>query len=177
MRYQLMSNFPLTGVQFNALVIASLFELPRFSPENQNRYPFFDKVEGVVLLVGGVLIVALFKEGWGSNEQNGGCEVCNWGVVGIYVTLTSVLRYHFCMWQKTRKIPYFLKNILFFRHLLVICLNFKNLCYGPLIHGRNYYFLPTRSFCLLFFNFASAKIILSPKIWSLIPQNIKESGS
>ena len=96
----------------------------------------------------------------------------NWGVVGIYATLTSVLGYHFCTQQKTRKIPYFLKKILFFRHLLVICLNFKKLYYGPLIHARNYYFLPIRSFSLLFFEFASAKIVLSSKIWSLIPQNI-----
>ena len=53
-----------------------LFELPRFSPENQNKYPvnsvcWSDKVEGGVLFVGGgVLVVALFRGGGGRGQKN-----------------------------------------------------------------------------------------------------------
>ena len=52
-----------------------LFELPSFSPENQNKYPvnsvcWSDKVEGGVLFVGGgVLVVALFRGGGGRGAK------------------------------------------------------------------------------------------------------------
>ena len=51
----------------------------------------------------------------------------NWAVVGIYVTLTSVLRYYFARNREQEKYTIFSTKTLFFRHLLAICLNFKNL--------------------------------------------------
>ena len=57
----------------NASIVAILFELPSFTPENQKRYPlnsvcWSDKVESGLLLVG-VLVVALLKGGSGSEGQ------------------------------------------------------------------------------------------------------------
>ena len=62
-----MSNLYLALMQVNSSITTILFELPSFSPENQKEYPlnsvcWSDKVGGGVLLVeGGVLVVALLR--------------------------------------------------------------------------------------------------------------------